>query len=121
MFFFILLTERKEKMEERKMLEGTFAILDRHLMVKMPRELDHHNAGRIRERADYFLLMDNVDNIVFDFEDTMFMDSSGIGVIMGRYKKVCCFGGKVYAIHTNERIKKIIQMSGLQNIVEIIS
>jgi len=108
-------------MEERKMMEGTFAILDRHLMVKMPRELDHHNAGRIRERADYFLLMDNVDSIVFDFEDTMFMDSSGIGVIMGRYKKVSCFGGKVYAIHTNERIKKIITMSGLENIVEIIS
>lgn len=108
-------------MEERKMLEGTFAILDRHLMVKMPRELDHHNAGRIRERTDYFLLMDNVDHIVFDFEDTLFMDSSGIGVIMGRYKKVSCFGGKVYAIHTNARIKKILQLSGLQNIVEIIS
>lgn len=108
-------------MEERKLMEGTFAVLNRHLMVKMPRELDHHNATRLRERADYYLLMDNVDHIVFDFEDTIFMDSSGIGVIMGRYKKVNCFGGKVYAIHTNQRIKKIMQMSGLQGIVEIIS
>lgn len=108
-------------MEERTMIEGTFAVLERHLMVKMPRELDHHNANRIREKADYFLLMDNVDNIVFDFEDTVFMDSSGIGVIMGRFKKVSCFGGKVYAIHTNERIKKIMRLSGLQNIVEIMS
>ena len=62
-------------MEERKMMEGTFAVLDRHLMVKMPRELDHHNASRIREKADYFLLTDDVDSVVFDFEDTVFMDS----------------------------------------------
>ncbi len=106
---------------EGTLLEGTYAILDRHLMVKMPRELDHHNAARIRERADYFLLMDNVDNIVFDFEDTVFMDSSGIGVIMGRYKKVSTFGGKIYAIHTNQRIEKIMKMSGLQNFVEIMN
>lgn len=108
-------------MEEGKMMEGTFAILDRHLMIKMPRELDHHNAARIRENADHYLLEDNVDHVVFDFEDTVFMDSSGIGVIMGRYKKVSCFGGKVYAIHTNQRIRKIMKMSGLQNIVEIMS
>lgn len=108
-------------MEERTMMEGTFAVIDKHLMVKMPRELDHHNAGKLKERTDRFLVMDEVEHIVFDFENTVFMDSSGIGVIMGRYRKVSCFGGKVYAIHTNQRIQKIMKMSGLQNIVEIMS
>ena len=107
-------------MEERKMIEGTFAVLDRHLMVKMPRELDHHNAGRIRERADYFLLMDNVDSIVFDFEDTVFMDSSGIGVIMGRYKKITCFGGKVFVLHPDKQIKRMLLMAGMEQLVEIV-
>jgi stage II sporulation protein AA (anti-sigma F factor antagonist) len=48
------------------------------------------------------------------------MDSSGIGVIMGRYKKVHTLGGKVMAIHVNERVRKILQLSGLHKIVEII-
>ena len=103
------------------MIDSTFAIIDRHLMVRMPKEVDHHNASGLRMQTDRFIMEDEVDHVIFDFEDTVFMDSSGIGVIMWRYKKVSCFGGKVYAIHTNERIKKIIKMSGLQNIVEIMS
>ena len=98
-----------------------FRVIDNCLMVRLPKEIDHHEAGMIGEKADRFLMQEDVCNVVFDFENTRFMDSSGIGVIMGRYKKVSCFGGKVYAIHTNERIKKIMRMSGLQNIVEIMS
>ena len=47
------------------------------------------------------------------------MDSSGIGIILGRYKKVSCFGGKVYAVNADNRIRRILLMSGLENIVEI--
>lgn len=49
------------------------------------------------------------------------MDSSGIGIILGRYKKISCFGGKVYAINADNRIRRILLMSGLQNIVEIVN
>ena len=56
---------------------------------------------------------------IFDFTDTEFCDSSGIGVIMGRYKKVCMFGGEVWAAHANERIKKILKMSGAAKIMQI--
>ena len=62
----------------------------------------------------------NVENVVFDFEDTRFMDSSGIGIIMGRYRKISCFGGHVYAIHTDRQIQRIFRMSGLHKIVEIL-
>ena len=58
--------------------------------------------------------------MIFDFEQTEFMDSSGIGVIMGRYKKVAVFGGKVMAIHVNPRMQKIFRISGLHKIVEVI-
>ena len=46
------------------------------------------------------------------------MDSSGIGVLAGRYRKISCFGGKVYVIHANRRIRKILEMSGIGDIVE---
>lgn len=51
--------------------------------------------------------------MIFDFEQTDFMDSSGIGVIMGRYRTICLIGGEVWAVHTNSRIRKILTMSGV--------
>ncbi len=101
--------------------EEDFAIIDHCLMIRMPQEIDHHSAYHIREKADSYLMLRGVDNIVFDFERTIFMDSSGIGVIMGRYKKIACFGGHVYAIHTDDRIRKIIRISGLHRLMEVIS
>lgn len=65
------------------------------------------------------ILDGDVSDVVFDFSDTKFMDSSGIGVLAGRYRKISCFGGKVYVIHADERIRKILHMSGLTDLVEI--
>ena len=103
-----------QKMEE-------YAIIENYLCIKMPKEVDHHGASGIRECADRLILDDKVKNIVFDFEDTTFMDSSGIGIIIGRYRKISCFGGKVYAINTSERIQRLLRSSGLSSIIEIIA
>ena len=54
-----------------------FQIIDNCLMVRMPEEVDHHRASYICEGADRLLVRENVENVVFDFEDTRFMDSSG--------------------------------------------
>ncbi|MDD3413251.1 MAG: anti-sigma F factor antagonist [Lachnospiraceae bacterium] len=97
-----------------------FQVINSYLCIRMPKELDHHRAIRIRETADKYIEGQHIEYVVFDFEDTSFMDSSGIGVIMGRYKKVHTLGGKVMAIHVNERVRKILQLSGLHKIVEII-
>lgn len=97
-----------------------FQVIDNYLMVKLPQEVDHHRASYICESADRFLLQENVCHVVFDFEDTRFMDSSGIGIIMGRYKKIACFGGKVYAIHVDRQIQRIFKISGLNKIVDIL-
>ena len=103
---------------ERNMEE--FAIIGNYLCIKMPGEVDHHGAAGIRECADRLILDDKVKNIVFDFEDTTFMDSSGLGIIIGRYRKISCFGGKVYAINTNERIGRLLKASGMSSILEIL-
>lgn len=96
-----------------------FQVIDNCLMVKLPEEVDHHKSSYICERADSYILLEEVENVVFDFEDTRFMDSSGIGIIMGRYKKIVCFGGKVFVIHADPQIRRILQVAGLNKLIEI--
>lgn len=96
-----------------------FQVIDNCLMVRLPEEIDHHKSAYICEKADRYIINENVSHVVFDFEDTRFMDSSGIGIIMGRYKKISCFGGKVYAIHPDKQIRRILNISGMSKIVEI--
>ena len=100
-------------------MEADFQVIDRYLMVKMPEEIDHHQSFAISRKADSFLMRDQIRGIVFDFEDTKFMDSSGVGVIMGRYKKIACLGGRVFAIHADRQIMRILYISGLSRIMEI--
>lgn len=100
-------------------MEDDFKVIDNYLMIRLPDEIDHHKSIDISTRADRFILSRKVGNVVFDFERTTFMDSSGIGVIIGRYRKISCFGGRVYAINADSRIRRILLLSGLQNIVEI--
>ena len=104
---------------DRVMAED-FQVIDNCLMIRLPEEVDHHQAGYISENADRHLMREDVRNVVFDFENTRFMDSSGIGIIMGRYRKISCFGGKVYAIHADRQIRRILTVSGLNRIVEIL-
>ena len=81
--------------------------------------MDHHNAEEIKREADRLIDREHIRYIIFDFADTGFMDSSGIGVIMGRYKKVYMMGGEVWAVHTSERMRKILTMSGVMKIMQI--
>ena len=96
-----------------------FKVIDNYLMIRLPDEIDHHISVDISTRADRYIMTKKVGNVVFDFERTTFMDSSGIGIIMGRYKKISCFGGKVFAIHADHRIRRLLMISGLHKIVEI--
>ena len=104
-------------MEER-VCEENFQIMDNCLIVKVPKELDHHQASFVRQYADKYLMDERVEHIVFDFSQTEFMDSSGIGMIVGRYKQVSCFGGKVLIANAGDRIRKILRLSGLKDMIE---
>lgn len=101
-------------------MEGNFRVIEDYLMVRMPEEIDHHQSDCISREADSYIVRENINHIVFDFEDTKFMDSSGIGIIMGRYKKIVCFGGRVIGIHADRQIKRILLLSGLHKVMEII-
>ena len=90
------------------------------LIIHLPKEFDHHNCRNLRYETDLLMAENYVSRIIFDFTRTRFMDSSGIGVLAGRYRKISCFGGKVYVIHANRRIRRILEMSGIGDIVEMI-
>lgn len=83
------------------------------------KRVDHHNADEIRKEADAVISRNHIRYVIFDFDRTDFMDSSGIGIIMGRYKTVSLIGGEVWAVHTNERIRKILTFSGATKIMQI--
>lgn len=100
-------------------MEEDFKVIDNYLMVKMPEEVDHHKSAYISQTADRYIIKEGVGNVVFDFEDTRFMDSSGIGIILGRYKKLSYFGGKVFAINADTRIKRTLMICGLHKVIEI--
>ncbi|MCM1267066.1 MAG: anti-sigma factor antagonist [Bacteroidales bacterium] len=100
-------------------MEEDFRVIDNYLMIRMPTEVDHHKSVDISTRADRYIVSKKVGNVVFDFERTTFMDSSGVGVILGRYRKIACFGGKVYVVNTGSRIRRLLLLSGMEHIVEI--
>ena len=82
-----------------------YELKDNSLRVMVPKELDHHSSIDLRSQTDMLLQTYHVKNLVFDFKDTEFMDSSGIGAIMGRYRMIQLINGEVWAVHTNARIK----------------
>ena len=96
-----------------------YVVQENCLTIFLPGELDHHNAEEIRKRSDYLIDQNHIRYVIFDFTDTTFMDSSGISVIMGRYKRIYMLGGEVCAVHTSERMKKILTMSGVTRIMQI--
>ena len=95
-------------------------VKDAVMTIRLPEEVDHFVADRLREEAGEILVERNVREGGFDFRKTVFMDSSGIGMIMGRYRQIYMLGGEICAAHANERVKKILTMSGVTKIMEII-
>lgn len=89
------------------------------LIVYVPKELDHHFAGEITEMVDKELKKGCIKQLFFDFSKTTFMDSSGIGMLMGRKRLLSYSGGTVSAIHVSDRILRIMQLSGIWKHMEI--
>ena len=93
---------------------------DRELLLEFSGEMDHHGARNALKEVEIAIDAALPRSLILDFAGVTFMDSSGIGVLAGRYRKISCFGGKVYVIHANRRIRKILEMSGIGDIVEMI-
>lgn len=100
-------------------LAGKMKIRNRTLTILLPKEIDDHVALILRNELDRQISMQKTDQIIFDFSETEFMDSSGIGMILGRYKKMQFMKGSVKVINASERIIGAMEMSGLHKIIKI--
>lgn len=98
-------------------MEVLYEVRGDNLMIFLPEELDHHNSKIITEQSDWYIVSNQIKNIIFNFKNTNFMDSSGIGVIMGRYKLVKGRGGEITVTNINQAIDRIFTISGLYKIV----
>jgi len=87
------------------------------VIVSIIGELDHHSAQYLKNKVDSETLKSTTKNVVFDFMNVSFMDSSGIGTIIGRYKNIQKLNGKTAVVNMNTQIKRIFEMSGLLKII----
>lgn len=99
------------------MLKAQFFIQKAVLFVRFSGELDQKSVERIRVRVSELIANYNIEYLVINCRDLSFMDSSGIGFIIGRYNQLKEVNGKIIICEMNELIAKIISISGLSRIV----
>lgn len=87
------------------------------LVIHLPKELDHHNCRNLKYETDLLLAENYITKIVFDFSKTVFMDSSGIGVLLNRYKQMERSGGKVAIYGAGTQILRVLTIGGLAKLV----
>ncbi len=101
-------------------MESEFFKEDKLLVIKITEEIDHHSTERIRRKADNEIARYMPRKVLFDFDKVTFMDSSGIGMIIGRYKTANMLGGSVEMTNVKPSIEKIFEMSGVLRIIPVV-
>ena len=88
------------------------------IIVRLSGELDHHSAADVRGALDAVLRDVTVREMQLDMTDVMFMDSAGLGVVLGRYRTLAARGGRLIVSGVRTPIDRIFRMSGLYALVE---
>lgn len=87
------------------------------LVFRITEEIDEFKAKEIRRKADYEIERFMPKRVIFDFNRVSFMDSSGIGMIIGRYKQTSRLGGKMELANLRPAVRKIFEMSGILKLI----
>ena len=101
-------------------MENTYYEQDKLLLVKITEEIDEFSVQEIRRRVDYEIERYMPKEVVFDFDSVTFMDSAGIGLIIGRYKTANMLGAKVEITNLSHSVKKIFEMAGILKLIPVI-
>ena len=101
-------------------MKVTYDSKDKLLTMYITEEIDHHISEKIRDRADFEIQKYMPKKVILDFENVNFMDSSGIGMLIGRYKTATMFGSAINMINVKPNIKKVFEMAGILKIIPII-
>ena len=101
-------------------METKFYEEDKLLVLKITEEIDDHKVQEIRRKADYEMERYMPKKVIFDFDSVTFMDSAGIGLIIGRYKFANMIGAKLGLRNLGESVKRIFEMSGVLKLIPIL-
>ena len=100
-------------------MEIKYLNMDKLLLFKITEEIDHHVVEKLRRKADLEIEKHIPRKVIFDFSNVTFMDSAGIGLILGRYKNITSLGGSLEIINASDIVNKILVMSGVNKIINI--
>lgn len=100
-------------------MEINYSKKDKLLKVEITEEIDHHIVERIRRKVDDEITRHMPRKTVFDFDRVSFMDSAGIGMIIGRYKMMKLIGGETEIVNISPNVKRILEMSGINKIISM--
>ncbi|TBL79810.1 anti-sigma F factor antagonist [Paenibacillus thalictri] len=89
------------------------------LIVRLKGELDHHTAEVVKSRMEEAISKGDSRHVILSLKGLTFMDSSGLGVILGRYKQITAIGGKMIVCDVNPSVHRLFEMSGMFKIVSI--
>lgn len=81
-------------------------------------ELDHHSSEKVKAQLDDIIRTYRDSDLILDLKNLSFMDSSGLGVLLGRYKKLKASGGSMYIKNANRQIEKVFDVSGIYKIIK---
>lgn len=99
-------------------MDTTFALRGSTLIAELAGEIDHHCCDRIRNDIDNQIALYEARYLILDFSKVTFMDSSGIGMVLGRYKKMKALGGTVTIRGAGRLVKQILDMSGVFTLMD---
>ena len=100
-------------------MKSVFEVQGNCLTVHLPEEVDHLVSEDIRKESDNIMRKKYIRTMIFDFSETMFMDSSGIGLIMGRYRAMGMRKESIRAAGVSRHIDRLLHLSGLHRYIEI--
>ena len=109
-----------QSISRRNNMNSVFLEKDKTLLVEITEEIDHHTTDKMRRKIDDDITRYMPRKVIFDFNKVSFMDSAGIGMVIGRYKMVNMLGGTTQMKNVKESIRKIFEMSGVSKIIPII-
>ncbi len=90
------------------------------LYVRITGEVDHHAVKDARKDVDDIIVRKRPSMLVMDLAEIDFMDSSGLGFVLGRYRKMCELGGKLVVLNPSKRAEDMLKMAGAEKIVKIV-
>ena len=100
-------------------MECTYLPKDKVLTLKITEEIDEHTTEKMRRKIDNEITRFLPRKVIFNFSNVTFMDSTGIGMLLGRYKVVRMLGGTIEIININRQVKKLFEMSGILKIIPV--